>query len=89
MQEISSKEYANLISKTVNDNVATGIIGNFEKQLNDAYKAGIVDATKQFLTNYKNIKDEFSANQAGMTFEALDYLFNSVASLLMEEVKNG
>ena len=87
MQEISSKEYADLISQT-EDNSAIGILGNLEEQFNKAYASGVIDATKDFMNNYKRIRDEFSSTNNGMTFESLDYFFSNIASQLMEAIKH-
>ena len=74
MREISSKEYADIISAT------TEKIDMLKyTQLNEAFDRGRLFATKHFMTTYKTIRDHFSENMNGLSFEVLDQLFAQCA----------
>ena len=74
MREISSEEYAEVISAT-SDKVDMLKYN----ELNAAFDRGRLFATKQFMTTYKTIRDHFSESMSGLSFEVLDQLFAQCA----------
>lgn len=74
MQGISSKEYADIISATTE-----GVDKLKYNQLNEAFDKGRLFATKYFMNTYKVIKDHFSEDMDGLSFEVLDKLFAQCA----------
>lgn len=74
MREVSSKEYAEIISAT------TEKVDMLKyTQLNKAFDRGSLFATKYFMTTYKTIRDHFSEKMDGLSFEVLDKLFAQCA----------
>ena len=82
MREISSKDYAELVSKT---DAAQACAGNTDETLDKAYRAGVIHATKYFMDMYKAARDNYYGKIDGMSFEALDFLFQSCAGSLIGE----
>lgn len=78
MREISSKEYAEMIS------VRTDNVDMIKyDDLNEDFDRGRLFATKHFIDTYKAIRDHFSENMNGLSFEVLDKLFAQCAGEIM------
>ena len=74
MREISSKEYADIISAT-SENV--DMLKYYD--LKEAFDRGRLFATKHFMNTYKAIRDHFAEEMNGLSFEVLDQLFAQCA----------
>lgn len=74
MQEISSKEYAEIISAT-----SEKVDMLKYNELNEAFDRGRLFATKHFMNTYKTIRDHFAEEMNGLSFEVLDQLFAQCA----------
>ena len=92
METLTSKEYAKVISETVEEKedresyeanlVAMG--KNSANEIQDAFIAGKTLAIKHIMDVYKSVKDYYSDREC-LTFECFDAVLAEAAAEIMEE----
>ena len=77
MLELTSKEYSKIISQKSQTSE------DIRDEVNEAYLACMLNAGKIFMDTYKTVKDAYYQKLDGMSFEALDLLFQTCTKSLM------
>lgn len=93
MEMLTSKEYAKLISETIEEKevreayeanlIAMG--KDSANQIQDAFNAGKATAIKHILDIYKSVREHYS-NKEGLTFECFDAMLDEAVMEIMEEI---
>lgn len=95
METLSSKEYANHISETIEEAemkecyeanlIAMG--KNSANEIQDGYNRGKINAVKHIMDTYKAVKDYYTEKgMEGLTFEVFDVMLAEATTEIMEEI---
>ena len=94
METLNSKEYANLISETVEEAETkecyeANLIEmgkNSANEIQDAFKQGAILTMKYVMDTYLMVKNKFQ-EQPGLSWEALDCMLSDISVNFMEEIQ--
>lgn len=95
METLTSKEYADQISETVEEAeikecYEANLIEmgkNSANEIQDGYNQGKINALKHIMDTYKTVKDYYTEKgMEGLTFEVFDAMLAEATTYIMEEV---